>query len=137
MMYTTQVQKHLEVEVREKNPNLYRGFHLPPSKCFAYRGFEHEDGWFQLIQEASNKIEGIIKTMPKKERREHYAMHVVSKNGCLRVYMSLINAEIESVLSDLVTFSLHTCEICGGKGERTNNITRCEEHKDAGNRKFN
>ena len=125
------------MEVRENNPNLFRGTHLPPSRCWAYKGFEHGDGWFRLIQDASGKIESIIKNMPKKERREHYAMHVVSKNGCLRVYMSLINAEIESVLSDLVTLSLHTCEICGEEGKRVNNITRCEEHKDDGNRKFN
>ena len=124
------MKKHLEREIIEANPILYRGVHLPPTRSLMYRGFECGDGWFALLKEASIKTERLLKKMPKKERRNNYAMHVISKHGCLRIYMSLINEHIEKLLSELVTTSLHTCEICGSEGSRNNDKTRCKEHHD-------
>lgn len=124
------MQKALEKEIINKYPNLYRGKNLPPSKCWINRGLQHGDGWKDLLDEASSEVENLIKLMPKKDRKDTFAMHVVSKNGCLRVYMSTIQTDIENILNKLVTKSLKTCEVCGEEGYRKNDITRCGEHHD-------
>jgi hypothetical protein len=127
------MKKHLERELIEIAPNLYRGIHLSRNRSLMYKGFECGDGWFTSLKEASLKVENILKKMPKKERRNNFAMHVISKNGCLRIYMSVINHTIEKFLSELVSETLTLCEKCGDTGERDIDKTRCPEHKNENN----
>ena len=120
--------KKLERGIISTCPSLYKGIHLPPEKCYMHKGFECGNGWHEILQETSNELEIFLKTLPKKERRSNYAMHVISKNGCLRIYMSLINETIEKILSKLVSKSLIVCEVCGEEGFRKHNRTRCTQH---------
>ena len=125
------MRKQLEREIISTCPSLYKGVHLPPTKCYIHKGFECGNGWFEILKETSLEIEKLLKKMPKKERRSNYAMHVISKHGCLRIYMSNINQKIESILSSLVSKSLTVCESCGEEGFRDdNNMTRCQKHHD-------
>jgi hypothetical protein len=122
------MQKHLEKELIKLAPDLYYGVRLSRNRSLMYRGFECGAGWFDLLKDASIDIETMLKKMPKKERKHHFAAHVISKRGCLRMYMSSSHPAIEARLTKLATASLGVCEKCGDEGTRAWDKTRCSTH---------
>jgi hypothetical protein len=105
--------------------------------------FECYDGWFDLINELSAKLEKIILEMKQQgnlsddsavlDDADHfYAMQVKEKYGGLRFYMNWHYPEMMPLIDKAYRKSLSTCELCGklGKCETHENgwvYTRCED----------
>jgi len=108
------MKKELELKLVEKYPTLYQRYGGDMRKTCMHWGFEHGDGWYNLIDELSSKLEpfGIITEQVKE------------KFGGLRFYCDYpkhlsekdINKiiEIKNIYENL---SYHTCEKCGKPGE--------------------
>jgi hypothetical protein len=83
--------------------------------------FECQDGWFDLINDVSLKLEKLIDTF-RKEYPEHpieivpYAIQVKEKYGTLRFYMSTETDAMSDVINEAEERSYNTCETCGKAG---------------------
>ena len=120
------MKEELEKKLVEKYPKLYGDYKGDPTKtCMAW-GFECGDGWYNLIDELSAKLEphGVV------------AMQVKEKFGELRFYISEVPddcmEDIYKHITEAEIKSLTTCEICGNeenasiRGERWLR-TMCDE----------
>ena len=79
-------------------------------------GFEIGDGWFDILNRLSAKIEAIILTFPPEEREYIRASQIKEKFGTLRVYITSGNDEIHDLISEAEALSAETCEECGLPG---------------------
>ena len=75
--------------------------------------FECGDGWFNLINDLSSKIEKVISSLPDVDKKEVHVTQVKEKFASLRVYMSFHNQEIEDLIALAEVESNKTCEKCG------------------------
>lgn len=92
--------------------------------------FECGDGWYDIINELSKKIERLLEKTPKEEREQCYAIQIKEKFGGLRFYMSSMTDEIDNLITEAETLSLKTCELCGKPGELRKGgwvTVKCEE----------
>ena len=92
-------------------PNLYQGCGLSPKESNMCFGFECGDGWFDLIEELSTKLEpmGVIATQVKE------------KYGGLRFYVASATDEAWDLIDEAEEKSEAICETCGDPGRlRTN-----------------
>ena len=105
-------------------PNLYRDRRAGAHKsCFAF-GFEHGDGWFGLLLEASLALEAL--GLPDLK-----AAQVKEKFGGLRLYVDGETDEVEAIISRAEERSYVECEECGAAGKSTGRgwiRTLCETH---------
>lgn len=92
-------------ELGRKYPNLY--------KNDVY--FECDQGWYDIIDELSQKLETAIINNPNKQ--EYYATQVKQKYGTLRFYMSMIDDDMEKAIMEGEEKSSKTCEHCGKEGK--------------------
>ena len=80
------------------------------------RGFEHGDGWFELIKECSLELESYINSLPLDERPRFAVLQVKEKFGTLRFYLSGYSHVTERVIGVAEKKSAITCEKCGKPG---------------------
>ena len=88
-------------------PLLYADCDKKPwESCMAF-GFEVGDGWFDIINELSAKLEplGAVATQVKE------------KYGTLRFYVHTADEEAFDYIDDAELASESTCEMCGRPGE--------------------
>lgn len=113
------MNSYLDKKLVETFPNLYCDrFADMQSTCLCW-GFEHGDGWYDIIYGLSEKLEKeIIKIKQENPRAEYYprAVQVKEKYGSLRFYMSGENDEMEKWIEEAENKSAETCEICGKRG---------------------
>lgn len=99
-------------------PNLYEEFYKPMTETCMCWGFEHGDGWFDIVYDLSKKLTEIAP--------DCRAVQVKEKFGGLRFYTGGIKNEIRSTVYDLIDeaerMSYNTCEKCGS----TDNVTQTE-----------
>lgn len=114
--YTKYTHEEFIKHCEKSYPNLY--------KKSIY--FEHNSGWFNLIDRLSNDIE---KELNKKNYVEDdaiideeiefvpiYADQVKEKFGGLRFYLSGYTNPISNLITEAEKKSLKICEDCGNKG---------------------
>jgi len=115
--------------------NIGKNFFYPKNKCpFSERGFEIDDGWFEIIIKAVQKIENII---DNNKDIYIYCEQIKQKFGSLRIYFDTnandeIYENIIKIINDAENKSKITCEICGDEGRITNSgyiRVLCDEHK--------
>ena len=107
-------------------------------KTLMPRGFEHRDGWFDLLYRLCERLEPLVgelnTTLPPGEHFE--VLQVKQKLGELRFYVSHQNAAIDAEIELAYLESLRTCENCGRRGLLRNIngwlITLCERCVQAG-----
>ena len=106
-------------------PDLYADYNQPMTQsCMAW-GFECGDGWFNLIDELSAKLEPLGAA----------AVQVKEKYGGLRYYChapTKTATEVFELVNNAEDESLKICELCGRPGETLGGgwlKTRCEECK--------
>ncbi len=105
-------QKRLTVSY----PNLYRA----AIQKDVYFPFECGDGWFNLIDELSAKLESMI--IPFVEDPDidldliPCASQVKEKWGMLRFYMSSSTPEMDEAIEEAEDRSATICEVCGDPG---------------------
>lgn len=100
-------------------PMLYKQRHLPASETCMYWGFSCDDGWYDLLNECSAKLEELNKTLPEDSRI--VAMQVKEKFGGLRFYAKGGTKEVADAMNAAIREaegkSYKTCEYCGKVGE--------------------
>lgn len=108
-------------DLKQKYPLLYASEPL----------FECEEGWYDLINELSTKLEEEI----KKEKFSDVffaTLQIKEKYGCLRFYMSNTTDKMNELIAEAENKSSNICEICGEKGKLQNKFNqyevRCEKH---------
>lgn len=91
----------------EKYPNLYKDYHGDMRTTCMCWGFEHGDGWYDIIDELSKKLErlGVV------------AVQVKEKYGGLRFYISGGSEEIYALIDEAEAKSYKICELCGEEGK--------------------
>jgi len=128
------MKKELQNKLCERF-NFYRP-ELPMTESLMCFGFEHNDGWFNIIWELSEKIENILnKYYPDNKKALDLLVdypvfnvtQVKEKFGTLRFYydirsdISEIDNEISEAIKEAELKSSITCEVCGKPGTQTNN----------------
>lgn len=112
----------------EKYPELYRGTKLPITENLMSFGFEHGDGWMNLLDELSAKIMYIAKL----EKQDiPLAVQVKEKYGTLRFYTNWSTDLMDDVISLAEHRSANICELCGKMGRLEGRgwlSVRCSEH---------
>lgn len=91
----------------EKYPNLYQGYNnRDPRRNLMCFGFECGDGWFNIIDDLSAKLEplGVV------------AVQVKEKFGTLRFYVGGATDEVFDMIDAAEKLSETTCEKCGNPG---------------------
>ena len=108
------MKEELEKKLVEKYPNLYKDYGGDMTKTCMHWGFAHGDGWYNLIDELSAKLEphGIV------------AAQVKEKFGGLRFYVEYPKhlsreqvEEIREMKNEYEQKSYTICEDCGKPGE--------------------
>jgi hypothetical protein len=126
------MKPELDNELCTKYPLLYadRGS-LPASTLMCY-GFACGDGWFDLIDDLSSKLETLIAAMPENVRSKYKAVQVKEKFGTLRFYMTHSTNEMEEIINVAEDRSATTCDVCGLHGSLSSDRswirTLCEKH---------
>ena len=93
--------------------------------------FECHDGWFDILLEASIKLEKKIQTFPESIRQDIVASQVKEKYGTLRFYLSYYTEELDEIIDDVERLSATVCETCGKPGSVKGGVwlyTSCDEH---------
>jgi len=121
----------LDQKLVEKYPNLYRDRHTSMQETSMCWGFQCGNGWYKIIDEASNKLETLILKEPKETRSFFAASTVKEKYGTLRIYMISQTREMIEIISKALHESEKTCEECSKPGyiRNINNwfFTRCDQ----------
>lgn len=124
------MNKDLEMKLVKTYPRLYSQYGGDPREtCMAW-GFECGDGWYDIINELSEKL-------------SYYnvvAAQVKEKFGGLRFYLEVYPSnkweEILDIIGDAEIKSFETCEYCGKPGKPTKGgwiKTLCKECKENDN----
>lgn len=133
----------------EKYPKIFANRNSDMATTAMCWGFDHNDGWFTIIDRTCNIIqshidwrikqrESLIKNNPynatiPEEIPQVVATQIKEKFGTLRFYYDGGDDYISGVVSMAEAMTGVTCEICGNPGESNSNgwiTVRCEEHKD-------
>lgn len=105
----------------DRYPLLYRGKNLPITQNLMAFGFEHGDGWFEIIDQLSKKIDIYARNHKLSDEEYPMVMQVKEKFGSLRYYMAgmpeCIANDVYAVIDEAEDKSGKTCELCGNPGE--------------------
>lgn len=139
------MKKSLQEKIFQKYPNLYKQRFLGPFHSPMAWGLCVGNGWYNLIDDLSQKITDII-------NRENCnicceATQVKEKFGGLRFYVEfskgfpeedwtdferMCAVEIDELISKAENESFKICEVCGEEGKTTSGgwiSVRCEKHQ--------
>jgi hypothetical protein len=120
------MRKELEQELANRWPRWF-DMEGDPRETAMYRGFEHGDGWFDLVWRLCEQMEEVV----DEGERPFKILQVKEKFGGLRVYTNSLNEAIFTLVDTAELESLHICEVCGQSGTRRDGRriqTRCDEH---------
>ena len=82
------------------------------------RGFEHDDGWFDLIWRLCEYLEPLVAEFERATERQFEVLQVKEKFGGLRFYVNCRKEEaVRQRIGTAAQESFHTCEICGQPGK--------------------
>ena len=116
-------------ELFDRFPELYRGRSKPLTESLMRFGFDHGDGWFDLVAELSQQIDDLAKAARLSGDDYPEAVQVKEKFGGLRFYTEGVPDEIYAAINAAEAKSIETCEVCGRPGKQTNDgwiRTLCE-----------
>jgi len=123
----------LDQELCEKYPKLFVNRHAPMTVTAMCWGFDHEDGWFDLIDTLCRNIQHHIDWQNRTEEKVRQVVvdQVKEKFGTLRFYYTGGDDTISGMVTMAESMSGHICEVCGSKGRMRNNgwiRTLCDTH---------
>ena len=123
----------LDERLCQKYPLIFQGrTDGDPRRTLMCYGFCHGDGWFNIIENLSAKIQTYCDE--KKSQGEDFqvvAVQVKEKFGGLRIYTDYGNVELDKVIHDVGIESVTTCEQCGIAGKIRGDSwykTLCDTH---------
>jgi hypothetical protein len=127
----------LDKALCEKYPKIFRDRHAPMSVTCMCWGFDHGDGWYEIIDNLCGAIQNYIDHVTRyvdgkpQSPPQVIAVQVKEKYGTLRFYFDGGDEEIHGMVTMAEYMSAHTCETCGAEGHMTNHgwyRTLCDIH---------
>jgi hypothetical protein len=130
----------LDEELCRKFPKIFRDRTKSMQESCMHWGFEHGDGWYNIIESLCLNIQHHTdwkrkhSTLTDEEfdaEHQPVAAQVKEKFGGLRFYMHNTDEWIDGAISLAESLSRRTCEVCGARGEQRGGgwiRTLCEEH---------
>jgi hypothetical protein len=94
-------------------------------------GFQHGDGWFDLLWRLCMRLEPVVAAAEEDTRSLFEVLQVKEKFGGLRFYASYNNETISTLIEAAAVESFYTCEACGQAGKRRGDSriqTLCDSH---------
>jgi len=130
---TNQVTPDLDTKLCEKYPLIMAERHLGAMQTAMCWGFEHSDGWYNLLDNAMYLIQSHIDMETRRgvEVEQVVFEQVKEKFGVLTIYHRGGDAYTNGVLRMAQQMSRCTCEECGDKGYPTTSgwiRTLCVKH---------
>src|SRR5450756_949918 len=127
------MKRELEQRITERWPAWFNvaGNTRETLMCF---GFEHGDGWFDLVWRLCERLEPVVASVERKAGRPFEVLQVKEKFGGMRFYTNFIDDTISALIDDAELESTQTCEACGKPDSRQGGgwiTTRCDKHVDA------
>ena len=110
------MQQKLDSYLVEKYPKIFINRHKGPMNSCMFFGFDHNDGWFWILDQLCNSIQGYIDMNNKWNETkisQVVADQVKEKYGILNFYYHGGNDKIDGMISLAETMSANTCEFCG------------------------
>jgi hypothetical protein len=127
------MRAELEQRLRERWPTWFN-LEGEPRPTLRPLGFEHGDGWFDLIWTLCELLETVVAAAETETGRSFQVLQVKEKFGGLRFYTNYSDDAISALIEAAEIESIHTCEVCGGPGRQRGTDcveTRCDEHATA------
>ena len=127
------MKDELDKKLCEKYPKIFaerNGDMRTTAMCW---GFEHSDGWYNIIDLLCNNIQRYLDWKNKTEEvvPQVVAEQVKEKFGTLRFYYRGGDDYTRGLVSMAESMSGVTCEVCGGSGKQRGGgwiKTLCDEH---------
>lgn len=103
------MNKENTAQIYRDFPQLFRGRNKSIKENLMPFGFDHNDGWFQLVYDLSAKID----TYAKEKGLTPEVVQVKEKFGSLRYYLHGGDEFIYDLICKVEEASTHICEDCG------------------------
>jgi len=122
------VRDELDKLLCEKYPKIFRDRGKSMQESCMYWGFEHGDGWFDIVESLCANIQNHVDWKRRQhpelsdgefdEEHQPVAAQVKEKFGGLRFYMDNTDDYIQGAISMAESVSYRTCENCGNRGHK-------------------
>lgn len=133
------MDEKLELQLVEKYPKILKDYGGDEMVTCLSFGFEHQNGWYDLLDECMEKMQYFCDLCNKDGREiQVVAAQIKSKFGSLRFYVDIEGGVTDLESSIIYGFideaerkSARTCEVCGKNGKIITNgwhTCLCEEH---------
>lgn len=112
----------------QRYPLIFPDRNRPPEEYCMGRGFECNDGWFDILDVLCERIQCLIDHQD--DIPQVVATQVKEKLGTLRFRIKGGNAEIRGMINMAESISGRICALCGKPGSVATSalMTRCQEH---------
>lgn len=103
-----------DAELVSRYPKIFRDRRGDPRDTAMCWGFEHGDGWFDLIDHLCRNLQWDT------DRNKHpqvVATQVKEKYGSLRFYVESADERQNGMIDLIESMSMHICEVCGQRGQ--------------------
>ena len=127
------MKKELDEALCAKYPLVFRDRHAPMQATAMCWGFDHDDGWYNLLATAMKMIQSYI-DMSKRlgvEVEQVVFEQVKEKFGMLTIYYRGGDEYTKGIISMATAMSRCTCEVCGNPGYANKSgwiKTLCDKH---------
>jgi len=110
------MKTELENKLVKKYPEFfeYLKTHKGPLMPMVF-GFEHGDGWFNLLDKLMGDIISYHNQLPEDKKWKLSLLQVKEKYGGLRFYLAGADDYIWDLINNAEEESYNVCEICGSK----------------------
>lgn len=123
----------LDKQLCEKYPKIFADRYKPMTETAMCWGFDHGDGWYQILDSLCNQIQHHIDWHNRNEVKvaQVVATQVKEKFGGLRFYYNGGDDYIDGMVRMAESWAANTCETCGKPGKLRGGgwlYTACDEH---------
>jgi hypothetical protein len=127
------MREELDKQLCEDYPKIFANRHKSMTETAMCWGFDHGDGWYDILDTACSLIQQHIDWKNRNEEKvsQVVADQVKEKFGTLRFYVSGGDDYTNGIIRMAEAMTAMTCEICGKPGEfrgRSWFYTACDEH---------
>ena len=107
------MRDELEKQLYDRFPNF---FPKDPNTLVIRFGFEHDDGWFDLLWDTLLQIEAECKRLEYPKSEYPKLLQVKEKFARLRIYVGVATDLMYNILTEAEKKSGYVCEYCGEEG---------------------
>ena len=127
------MRSELDKQLCEKYPKIFADRYKPMTETAMCWGFDHGDGWYQILDSLCSQIQHHIDRQNRNEVKvaQVVAAQVKEKFGGLRFYYDGGDDVIDGMVRMAESWAANTCETCGRPGKLRGHgwlYTACNDH---------